>query len=326
MTRTDVRIAVKLIVVALALATASSASAARPHKNARYVGFEGSERVMELTQVTARVRTSASGRRFRRGSGVTVSCGNSERRVSLAGTRIRRSGRFSKVRRRGRLRYRLSGRFVLRNYATLRYSTRGRRCRTRRRKVALYERGVPPFRSCRSQRAKNDVRNGDGRVFQQLTLENGEFFPYSYACLFSVNERIQLGRNWDDESIELPQLNAPYAAFVSITCSVGSCFPEIKVQALRDGSIFRTAVGFVDTPGRPRNVGSLVLKAIGSVAWIVDRAAFMGSPRSIDVVAEDATGRRVLDSGVDIDAGSLTLNGSTLTWQKGGATQSGTLN
>ena len=98
------------------------------------------------------------------------------------------------------------------------------------------------------------------------------------------------------------------------------------MQALRDGSIFRTAVGFVDTPGRPRTVGRLVLKANGSVAWIVDRAAFMGSPRSIDVVAEDATGRRVLDSGVDIDAGSLTLNGSTLTWQKDGATQSGTLN
>jgi hypothetical protein len=74
--------------VAFALATASSASAARPHKNARYVGFEGSERVMELTQVTARVRMSASGRRFRRGSGVTVTCGNSERRVSLAGVDI----------------------------------------------------------------------------------------------------------------------------------------------------------------------------------------------------------------------------------------------
>jgi hypothetical protein len=44
------------------------------------------------------------------------------------------------------------------------------------------------------------------------------------------------------------------------------------------------------------------------------------------VVVVDAGGRRVLDSGPDVDAESLTLDGSTLSWTKGGLTQSATLN
>ncbi len=79
-------------------------------------------------------------------------------------------------------------------------------------------------------------------------------------------------------------------------------------------------------PGRGRVVTDLVLKPNGSVAWIVDRLAFMGSPHTIDVVAVDSTGRRLLDSGLAVDPTSLTLTGSTLTWRKGGATKSATLN
>jgi len=70
----------------------------------------------------------------------------------------------------------------------------------------------------------------------------------------------------------------------------------------------------------------VVLKANGSVAWIVDRLAFMGLPRTIDVVAVDSTGRRLLDSEQDVEPTSLTLTGSTLSWRKGGATKSTTLN
>jgi hypothetical protein len=324
MTRTDVRIIVKLLVIALALATASSASAARPHKNARYIGFEGSETVMDLTQVDAQVRVSRSGRSFRRGSRVRLSCAG---RISLAGTRIRRTGSFSKSKRRGRRRYRLRGRFVLRDYARISYTARSRGCRARRRKLALYERGIPPFRSCRTQRAKTDLRNGDGRVFQQLRLLTGEFYPHSYACLFSTNRRIELSRNWDDESIDRPTLVAPYVAYVSIECGVGSCFSSIAVRDLRDGSRFLDAAAPTAGPaGRPHGVGVLVLKANGSVAWTVDHGDFMGTPRTVAVVAQDTTGRRVLDSGPDVEAASLRLTGSTLTWVRGGVTKSATLN
>ena len=62
---------------------------------------------------------------------------------------------------------------------------------------------------------------------------------------------------------------------------------------------------------RVRSVTSLVLKANGSVAWIVDRQAFANQPRTLDVVAVDASGRRLLDRGADIEPKSLTLTGST---------------
>jgi hypothetical protein len=318
------------LLAASALTAAWPAAAAKPHKGARYFGFEGSQTDMNLTQVSGKVRVSGSGRRFRRGSYVNLSCGRDDllvRKLSLAGTRIRRNGKFSKVKRRGRVRYRLSGRFVLRDYARVSYSARSGRCRSRRRKVALYEKGVPPFKSCRSQRAKTDLRNGDGRVFEQLRLLTGEFYPHTYACLFSVNRRVLLGRNWDDETIETPRLTAPYVAYVSIECGVGSCTPSIAVRDLRDGALFRhLEVSSESLPGRPRDVESLVLKANGSVAWIVSRAGFMGSPSAVDVIAVDTTGRRVLDSGVDVDPKSLALTGSTLTWRKGGAARSASLN
>jgi len=187
---------------------------------------------------------------------------------------------------------------------------------------------VPPFKSCRSQRAKTDLRNSDGRVFEQLRLEgSGEFFPHAYACLFSVNKRFPLSRNWDEETIETPRLTAPYAAYVRVFCGVGSCTPLIEVRDLRDGHRFRNLdVSSETLPGRAREVADLELKANGSVAWIVDRFEFMGSPHTIDVVAVDSAGRRVLDSGTDVDPKSLTLTGSTLTWVKSGATRSASLN
>jgi len=197
--------------------------------------------------------------------------------------------------------------------------------------VALYEKGKPPFSGCRSQRAKRDLRNDSGRVFEQLLgIGDVEFFPHVYACLFSTNKRVPLGRNWDDERIELPRLTEPYVAYVSIGCGLAGCSPSIMVRDLRDGRLLRNHLepSFETQPERTpaRNVTSLVLKANGSVAWIVDRLAFMGLPHSIDVVAVDSTGRRVLDSGLDVDPTSLALTGSTLTWRKGGIVRSAMLN
>jgi len=207
---------VAILAVAV-LAAAWPATAAKPHKGARYVGFEGSERDMNLTPVSAKVRVSRSGRRFRRGSYVdlTFFCsrdrdGEFSRRVRLAGVRIGSSGRFQKIKRHGAVRYRLSGRFVMRDYARAHYRAsspperpRDRvnpgRCRRGRTKVALYEKGVPPFSGCRSQPAKADLRNDSGRVFEQLLGIGGVEFLPAHVCLPLLDEqarpaRPQLGR------------------------------------------------------------------------------------------------------------------------------------
>ena len=48
--------------------------------------------------------------------------------------------------------------------------------------------------------------------------------------------------------------------------------------------------------------------------------------QTVEVAAVDASGRRLLDSGSDVDPESLALDGSTLSWLKAGVTQSATLN
>ncbi|HEY1360384.1 MAG TPA: hypothetical protein VGF21_18930 [Thermoleophilaceae bacterium] len=317
------------LALAVLFAAVSAAPAAKPHKNARYTGFEGSETDMNLAEPTARLRVSRSGRSFRRGSYVELSCRDDRviRKVSLAGTRIRRSGKFSKSRRRGRIRYRLSGRFVLRDYARIRYTARRvGGCRSGRSKVALYEKGVPPFKSCRSQKAKNDVKNSDGRVFEQLNIgDSGEFFPFSYACLYSTGKRFELGRNWDDELVETPRLTAPYVAWASVGCGNVTCQSAVEVADLRVGKVVKNLPATTGgLPGNSNRVTDMVLKPNGSLAWIVDIGSSVGSDRQ--VVAVDSAGRRLLDSGGNIDPESLTLSGSTLSWTESGASRSASLN
>jgi len=304
---------------------------------------------MGYTDQTAGARVSGSGRRFRRGSYVdlTFFCSRNRiqpfrRRVQLGGVRISSSGRLFQAKRHGSVRYRLSGRFVMRDYARAYYRAssppeepRNRahpgRCKTPRIKVALYERGVPPFSGCRSRRAKPGLRNDSGRVFEQLLgIGWGVFLPHVYACLFSTNKRVSLGRNWDDEQIELPRLTEPYVAYLSIGCALAGCSPSIMVRDLRDGRVLRNQLqpSFENPLSErtwTRTVTSLVVKANGSVAWIVDRPADNGLPRTIDVVAVDSTGRRLLDSGPDVETTSLTLTDSTLTWRKGGVVRTATL-
>ena len=94
---------------------------------------------------------------------------------------------------------------------------------------------------------------------------------------------------------------------------------------LRNGKLVRSASS-TDSglPGNTDRLTDLVLKSNGSLAWIVDIGSSVGSNRQ--VIAVDSSGRRLLDSGGDIDPESLTLRGSTLTWTKSGVSRSASLN
>ncbi len=318
------------------LAAAGSASAAKPHGGARYLGFEGSETAPTVRQLSANVRVSAQGGKFLAGSYVRVAlgCGRATK-VSLAGTSIR-GGRFAKAKRAGAIRYLLRGRFVTRGYATIRYSASSprtayapARCQSGARTAALYEKGEPPFTGCRSQRAQTDFQSDEGRVFEQLRFDadNAEFIPFAYACLFSTNERVRLGPNAESIELTLPRVAGPYAAFAVADCPGANCYSTVAVRNLRNGRLVRnldaTKTPF-GAPGETVHVTDLELKPSGSLGWLVQLSSY--TTRTIEVVAVDASGRRMLDSGSDVDPESLTLDGSTLSWQKGGVTQSATLN
>jgi hypothetical protein len=329
------------------LMAAAGASAAEPHGGAHYLGFEGIETWALPARSSADLRVSPSGSKFTGASYVQIgnSCGF-DRYLWLGGTRIH-DGRFAKTEREGPFRARLRGHFVTRGYATFRYSdTRPLRgCAPAPngglRKGALYENGEPPFTACRSQAAKTDLENNDGRIFEQLRYGAGNayFVPIEYACLFSVNKRVQLVGPSEQELQVPPRLVAPYAAFaLQVGCDGlrDGCLPggtnlaRVRVRDLRDGRLVSDLPAMMPHPvvadSNPLILGTehvtdLELKSNRSIAWVV----LDTSSGNHQVVAVDAHGRRVLDSGAGLGLESLTLHGSTLTWVNAGVTHSATL-
>ena len=318
------------------LAAAGPAAAAKPHGGARYLGFEGSETAPTVRQVSAKARVSTDGGEFMARSYVRVAlgCGRATR-VPMTDTPIRR-GRFAKVKRAGTIRYRLRGHFVTRAYATISYSassppraSASARCQSGARTGALYERGEPPFTGCRSQRAQTDFQNDEGRAFEQLRYDadNLEFIPFAYACLFSTNKRVRLGANGESTELTLPRVAGPYAAFAVADCPGANCYSTVVVRNLRNGRLVKnldaTKTSF-GAPGESVYVTDLELKPNGSLGWLAQLSSY--TTNTIEVVAVDTSGRRLLDSGSDVDPESLALDGSTLSWLKAGVTQSATLN
>ena len=343
-----------LAVCALSSLFAAPAVADRPTPGARYYGFpaSGHVRADDLLYLTARLRVSSSGRRIA-AVGLALGCEHRTSRydfksvrlkLSFSGRRgpkIRRDGSFALAGREDGRRYRLSGRFVTREYARLSFRARmllprpidRRRYKTCRPEegsspTALYRRGIPPFSGCRSQHALTLLATDTGRVFQQYRLEGGEWFPHAYACLFATPERrVHLGQNYDDETLELPRMVGTLLAYAAGESALIGGFANVRIVDLSGD----TPTRFVDaTPGEPEGVNGvydLVLKPNGAIAWMVGRGGyFPGSPYYHQLWALDAGGLRLLDTGADLALRSLELQDSTLTWTNAGSARTASLN
>jgi hypothetical protein len=119
-----------------------------------------------------------------------------------------------------------------------------------------------------------------------------------------------------------------FAAYGSTRCGIDTGSTQVVVRRLTDGKIVRTAVA-TSPPGVEayQSIASLVLRSDGAVAWIgVGRSLVgHGSPK-IEVYRANRRGKvQLLDSGPSVRPGSLTLNGSRLTWKNGTALRYGTL-
>jgi hypothetical protein len=351
-----------LLVASLVLVVgASPANAARPVKDAHYYGFDGrlgdvntAKPNARFFNLSAKLRVSRTGRRVSgRGDGFYIRYGFACRRgrdyVSgtfplagrgMPGPPIRRGGGFALAKSRGDARLRLRGRFVSREAATLVYrvsivpapSTNGRRpgrCRSGPTRVALFRDGEPPFSDCRSQRATKLISGATGRLFVQYRLTSQGFMPYVFGCLFDTDRRFALGQSYDDQQVALPRLVGPFAAWAVEGCPAGPCTGSIQVRNLRTGAFAHRAI----FPGSPLNpyfslFTDLELKENASFAWIATHWAQPGSAQErlgTEVWALDGLGRRILDTGPDINPGSLRLEGSTLTWENDGVERSAAL-
>lgn len=318
--------------------------AVRPTPGAHYFGLTaaGQYQASGNADVWIKLRVSRSGRRLA-GATIQLDCGaygSGDMKLSFRrkpGARIRRDGRFAVAGRTRMRRYRLSGRFVTAQYGRLRYSAqmrRPRRCQSVEDEylIALYREGVPPFSGCRSQRAKTLARSATGRVFQQYKLRGGDldggWVPHAYACLFATpKRRLDLGQNYDDETVDLPRLTGNFLAYFKGETTIAGYFAELRVLDLRDPISVRIvdATPLTTTPEQqgPFLTEDLVLKANGSVAWTVYSS---GASEPKQLWALDSAGQRLLDSGPGLELESLELSGSTLTWLHGGMPRSATLN
>src|SRR5215207_8338090 len=290
--------ALGVVGLAMSFLAPGSVSAAVPVGRGLYVSgpYEG--------RVELRVSSSArwlvpSGSRVE----VRTSCGRLAFRIGRRGrpVRIDRGGRFE-FRRSGPRAVRLRGRFVTRDRVRVAIGYRPSlgppvpvECGARERLVYSLERvRRKPLRDCRTHPEKSVLDAATGRAFNGLYYGRNGWENVAWACLFSENRRVILGRrpyDTDDAGFGPFELVGAFVAFRrEFECFAMSCPDWWKLGE-------NGAVGLI---------------AAGS-AWVV--------PLRLEVWMYGPQGPRRLDSG-NIAWDSLELEGSTLRWLKDGVRQS----
>ena len=127
--------------------------------------------------------------------------------------------------------------------------------------------------------------------------------------------------------VERVALAGEIVAYGDHRCGVDTGFSQVVVLRLTDGRRVGSFAA-VEKPLGPESitsVSSLVARPDGAAAWIGVASSIVGRGRDVEVRAGHGEHRQLLDSGAQIDPGSLRLHGSRLTWRHGPATRSATL-
>lgn len=188
-------------------------------------------------------------------------------------------------------------------------------------------------RACASSGSKTVYANASGRYFIKPAGSNRHF-----ACSYRLGRTFALERSdfEGEDRYARFRISARFGAYVFLpgcaNCDGSLAF--IQVQDLRTGR-HRTSVNATneDTEaGNPQQrVTDLELRWTGSAAWIVrDTRSDLGTPGNpqttqIEVWAKQRGRPRRLDHGESIDADSLILRGTALSWRHAGERRSTTL-
>jgi hypothetical protein len=110
-------------------------------------------------------------------------------------------------------------------------------------------------------------------------------------------------------------------------CGVDTGTTELIARRLTDGMRLRIAPAIHGVLGPESfvTVGSIVVAGDGALAWIASAASVATHRQAREVDRADRSGFSTLDSGSAINAGSLALHGSTLSWRRGSSTRSAAL-
>jgi hypothetical protein len=335
---------IALAVFFATLIYAEPAESANPRPPGSYVGECCGGAYYAGYTTVAELRVASSGRTLRGGRrGSYIGCYQDGTLLALRArrrVRIEPDGtfRFSGRTRRQTLApgpsprdftYSVRGALTGPDTARLVYSVRpkggGFGCPVGPRSLALRRRaGEPPFSGCTAQPAETVISSPLGRVFTQRRVFRWAFLPFAYGCLYAVDKRVPFGLDGFDGSglgQELDQfrLAGPYAAYGCGGNLRDGCWASVSVVDLRDGVLVHSVALLQSGFSRGVAPTDVEVKENGSVAWIA------GSQGASEVGAVDAAGQRVLDRRSGIDADSLTLTGSSLTWRRKGQTQQAVL-
>ena len=116
------------------------------------------------------------------------------------------------------------------------------------------------------------------------------------------------------------------AAYGFTRFGVDTVSTEVVVRRLTDGAVLATrpATNVVGVESF-QSVGSIVVKADGTVAWIGSDTSIIAHRARDEVHVVSGGFDSVLDSGAGIDVTSLRLDGSSLSWRDGARMRRATL-
>ncbi len=179
--------------------------------------------------------------------------------------------------------------------------------------------------ACTTKTAKTLLATRQARVFNK----RGRI----YACLKRGRKSFQIGTraSFAGNNMRNLRLAGRYVAYSNSLNRV-----KLTVRELRKGRIIHDETAAQPTRPTLSFLTDVKLKRTGSLAWIVKLtpldAPLNPYPTPADtqpdyqVLKADRAGRALLDSGIDIEPGSLRLSGTTVSWTKAGSTRSAALN
>jgi hypothetical protein len=208
---------------------------------------------------------------------------------------------------------------------------------TYRRVVARLTFNLRRHEHCQPDGSQTVTANESARVYSVYSVretEDGtERENAFFACRFDSGKSEQLGYDYccdysGEYFFDHPVLVDEKVAYVQRF--EDNRYGNQKLIHLRvfDLATFRVERDiYLETPSPSGDydlvITAVVLKANGSIAWILHRCRFGEhgpcTTQTYDVRKSDQTGDNLLvESSADIDPGSLGLSGSTLTWIRGG--------
>ena len=151
----------------------------------------------------------------------------------------------------------------------------------------------------------------------------------AYGCVAGGARSYKLGTTGfciGAERIQTVRVADRLAAYGLQMCGVDTGNATVNVRSLATGASLaqRPATTKIGVEGF-QSIDSLVVKADGAVAWIAT-ANSIGKPTFVRQLQRlDTRGFAVLDSGRDVNAASLRLHGSRLSWKHATAARTATL-